>query len=68
MEWSGSFALAFTHGFPFELDAVCVVDQAVEDGIGYGGGRDRLVPGVHWELAGDQGRAASPAIMMITTI
>jgi cold shock protein len=41
---------------------VCVVDDAVEDGIGVGGIADQLVPFVDGDLAGDDRRSAAVAI------
>ena len=35
---------ALAHGFAFEIDAVGVVDQPVEDSVGEGGITDRLMP------------------------
>ena len=49
------------HGFALELDAVGVVDEAVEDGIGEGGLADHLVPGVDGQLAGDDGASRGRA-------
>ena len=46
---------------PFELEAVGVVDEAIEDGIGEGGLADEVVPGFDGELAGDQRRASGHA-------
>ena len=44
-----------------EFEAVSVVDQAVEDGIGECGFVDDVVPCGNRELAGDQDRAAKAA-------
>jgi hypothetical protein len=38
-----------------EIDALGVVDDAIEDGIGVGRIADRLVPFVDGDLAGDDG-------------
>ena len=46
-----------------EGDAVGVVDEPVEDGVGEGGLADDLVPGPHRELAGDDGGAAAVALL-----
>jgi len=35
---------------PFELEAVGVVDEAIEDGIGEGGIADEIVPGFDRQL------------------
>src|SRR5258707_1874898 len=36
--------------FPCELEAVCVVDEAIENGVGGGGSRAGLMPGVRGPL------------------
>jgi hypothetical protein len=46
----------------FELDAVGVVDNAVEDSVGQRGVADDLVPAFDRQLAGDQQRAGVVAI------
>ena len=46
-----------------QLDAMRVVDEPVEDGVGYGGITECLVPVLHWRLAGDDGRAALGAVL-----
>lgn len=40
-----------------------VVDQAVEDGVGVSGVADQRVPLIHRELAGDDGGAATVAVL-----
>jgi len=52
----------FAHRWPVEIEAVGVVDEAVEDGIGEGRLADHLVPGLYGELAGDQRRARAVAV------
>ena len=44
-----------------EIDPVCVVDDAIEDGVGVGGIADQLVPFVDGDLAGDDGRSSAVA-------
>src|SRR5215831_18850935 len=44
---------------PFELEAVGVVDDAIEDGIGEGGIADEIVPGFDGELTSDQSRGSA---------
>ncbi len=39
------------------------MDEAVEDGVGEGGVVEVFVPGVHWELAGDDGGAVVVAVV-----
>ena len=52
----GQGVFVFPHGFSsFELDFVCVVNKAVEDGVGQGGLSDGLVPMFEWDLGGDEG-------------
>src|SRR3954453_22673158 len=47
-----------------QMDAMCVVDEAVEDGIGQGWvAGDQVVPAVDGELAGDQRGAAAVAVL-----
>ena len=45
-----------------ELQAMGIVDDAVEDGIGEGRFADQVVPFVDRDLAGDQGGAAAIAV------
>lgn len=47
-----------THGFAGEFDPVCVVNEAVQDGIGVSGIPDQIEPACHGDLAGDHGGAA----------
>jgi len=42
---------------------VRIVDQAVEDGVGQGGIADHVMPAIHRQLAGDQGRAAPVPVL-----
>jgi hypothetical protein len=42
---------------------MCVVDEAVEDGVGDGGVGDDLVPVIDRDLAGDDGRSALMAVV-----
>src|SRR6266567_1922023 len=46
-----------------EIDAVRVVDDAIEDGVGVSGIADQLVPLIDGDLAGDDGRAAAVALL-----
>ena len=54
---SGDFGFVnrFSHGVSVELDAIGVVDEAVEDGVGEGGFIDNIVPGIDRKLACDEG-------------
>ena len=47
-----------SHAVSLECEAVCVVDETVEDGVGDGGIGDDLVPVIDRHLAGDDGRSA----------
>ncbi len=51
------------HAVAVELDAVGVVDDAIEDGVGQGGIADDLVPALDRQLAGDQQRAGVVAVL-----
>ena len=54
---------AFTDGLAVELDAVGVVNDAIEDGVGVGGLADEVVPCVDRRLAGADGGAAAVALL-----
>jgi hypothetical protein len=49
---SSSFAPVFPHGIPAHLDAMGVVDQAVEDAVGQRGIADLFVPARDRQLRG----------------
>src|SRR6202171_4943175 len=51
------------HALAVEIDAVGVMNQAVEDGVGVGGIADQRVPLIDGELAGDDGGAVAVAIL-----
>src|ERR1700686_278549 len=62
--WLGDVGSSLS-GLPFlgsaqalagEFDAVSIVDEMVEDGVGVGGISDDLVPAVYGELRGDHRR------------
>jgi hypothetical protein len=44
-----------------EIDAVRVVDDAIQDRVGVSGLTDQLMPFVHGDLAGDDSRLAALA-------
>ena len=44
-----------SHAVSREYEAVCIVDETVENGVGDGGIGDDLVPVIDWDLAGDDG-------------
>src|SRR5215467_9045259 len=46
-----------------ELQAMSVMDDAVEDGVGKGRFADQIVPAVDWDLAGDQRGAAAVTVL-----
>src|SRR5262245_8065389 len=48
---------------PFELEAVGVVDEAIEDGISVGWFSDEIVPRFDGELTGDQRRGAAMPVL-----
>ena len=50
---------AFAHRWPIEGELVCVMNQAVEDGVGEGGVAYHVVPCVDGQLAGDDGGLAA---------
>src|SRR5258707_9399259 len=52
-----------SHAFSGELKAVSVVDKAVQDGVAEGGVSDNVVPMFDGNLAGDDGRGATVAII-----
>src|SRR5258708_11874211 len=53
----------FSHAFSGELKAVSVVNEAIQDGVAEGGVADNVVPMFDWDLAGDNGRGATVAII-----
>lgn len=52
-----------THTFAGEFDAVGVVNETVQDGVGVGRIADYLVPSVYWKLGGNHRGAASVAFL-----
>ena len=52
-----------THAFSFQNEAVGIVDEAIEDGIGQCRIADDVVPVFDRNLAGDDGRRAAMAIV-----
>ena len=46
-----------------QIDAIGVVNDAVEDGVGERGNPDQVMPAVHGNLAGDDERALVVAIL-----
>ena len=49
--------------FAGEVEAVCVVNEAIQDGVGVGGIADQLMPSIDRQLAGDDGGAAAVAVI-----
>jgi hypothetical protein len=47
------------HAFAVEFDAVSVMDETVQDGVGIGRIADDFVPAVDWKLGGDHRGAAA---------
>jgi hypothetical protein len=52
-----------SHGTSFELDAVGVVNEAIQDGIGEGGVGDVVMPVIDGELAGHEGGAGAVSFL-----
>ena len=52
-----------SHAFSGELKAVSVVDEAIQDSVAEGGVADNVVPMFDGDLAGDDGRGATVAIV-----
>ena len=50
----GQCRVAFSHGLSFQMDAVSVVDEAVEDGVAEGWIADDLMPVIDRHLGGDE--------------
>src|SRR6202022_826436 len=59
--WSG--LLLLSEALSFEFDAVGVVDEAIEDGVGDGGISDDFVPAIHGQLAGDDDRTGFISVL-----
>ena len=47
------------HAFAVEFDAVSVMDETVQDGVGIGRIADDFVPAIDWKLGGDHRGAAA---------
>lgn len=62
---AGSFRLISpsAHGASFQFDAVSVVEQTVEDGVGDGGVADGVMPEFQGELTGHERGAATLAVV-----
>src|SRR5260370_589243 len=58
-----SAGVLFSHAFSGELKAVSVVNKAIQDGVAEGGVADNFVPMLDGDLAGDDGRGATVAII-----
>ena len=52
-----------SHAFPGELKAVSVVNEAIQDSVAEGGVADNVVPMFDRDLADDDGRGATVAII-----
>ena len=55
--------LVSSHRGTFQSDTVGVVDEAVEDGVTEGGITDDIMPVFDGQLAGDEGRATTVAVL-----
>jgi len=51
------------HGVTGQFDPMGVVDEAIEDGVGIGRGADHFMPPGHRELAGNERRAMTIAVL-----
>jgi len=56
-------SLLFAERIAAQLDAMGVVDDAIEDRVGQSWIADQVMPAVHWDLAGDQRGATSVAVL-----
>ena len=61
--FDGLRVFSFPHAVAVEFDAIGVVDETVEDGVGDGGIADDLVPALDRHLAGENDRAGVVAIL-----
>ena len=59
----GGCGFSLSHAVAFEADAVGIVDDAVQDGIGDGGFANHVVPLGDRQLGGDEGRFAPIALL-----
>lgn len=50
------------HALSRHGEAVGVVNETIQHGVGEGGIADDLVPAVHGDLAGDEGRSVAVAV------
>lgn len=53
------FGDGFAQGRPLEFEAVGIVNDAIEDGVGEGGFTDDVMPSLDGQLAGDHGCTAA---------
>lgn len=60
VEWRGA---PFAEALAGQIDAVCVVNDAIQDGIGQGRISYYFIPAVHGDLARDEDRTAIVAIL-----
>jgi hypothetical protein len=63
LQWGSAGDARLAQALALEFDAVCVVDDPVQDGVGQGRVADDLVPVVDRHLAGDDQRAGAVAIL-----
>ena len=59
--WDVKF-LFLSHGPSFQLNAVSIVNQSIQDSIGDGWITDMIVPVLHGELARNKGRGIAVAV------
>ena len=56
------FTAGAAQAFAGKFDAVGVVDDAVQDGVGIGGVADNFMPGCHGKLGSDDGRTTAVSL------
>jgi hypothetical protein len=57
------FISGAVQAFAGKFDAVGVVDEAVQDGVGIGGIADNFMPGCHGKLGSDDGRTTAVSLL-----
>jgi hypothetical protein len=60
--WSSGWSL-LAQALAAQFDAISVVDDPIEDGVGQGGIADKFVPAIDRKLTGDDQRAGVVAIL-----
>ena len=60
---AGGYGALFSQALAGQLDAIGVMDESIEDGVGDGGIADDFVPAVDGDLTGDDGRSALKSVL-----